>query len=353
MAFGDRRSALDAFVKGLAKSLVWGRVGLDERAAATRSRRQGIVGVVVIVSALAATAMAYLNPADQSGYTAHLASAAGVRVGDQVRIAGIPVGKVTSVRLAGAVVEMKFDVERSVPVGSESTLDVKLLTPLGGHYLALDPQGGIPLGRNVIPPERVTLPFEANDIIQAATPPVKEVNGQVIHDTFTEVANAANKYPDAIRDLLRSANALTTSLSKSTTDFHRSLDFVNNGLQAVIGERQQLLALLADFQQVTTMYTAKGVDIVELFGLLEELARILDRVTVVYGRDVAPFVNGVDDIIDTLVAHPDRIGQAAIGLGQTLQILWPMLSGNGVVFDEHNRLVPGQDLCLPSLMKHC
>ena len=41
-------------------------------------------------------------------------SSGGVRVGDQVRIAGIPVGKVTGVRLAGAVVEMKFDVMRAV-----------------------------------------------------------------------------------------------------------------------------------------------------------------------------------------------------------------------------------------------
>ena len=217
---------------------------LDEHAAAIRSRRHGIVGVVVIVAALAATAMAYLNPTDQNGYTAHLSNSGGVRVGDQVRIAGIPVGKVTGVRLDGAVVEMKFDVKRSVVVGSESTLDVKLLTPLGGHYVALDPKGGIPLGRNVIPPQRVTLPFEVNDIIQAATPLIKEVNGQVIHDTFTEVANAANKYPDAIRDLLRSANALTTSLSKSTSDFHRSLDFVNNGLRAVVAGRKQLVTLL-------------------------------------------------------------------------------------------------------------
>ncbi|HEX9833363.1 MAG TPA: hypothetical protein VGA66_09815, partial [Mycobacterium sp.] len=40
--------------------------------------------------------------------------------------------------VTGAVVEMKFDVESSVPVGADSTLDIKLLTPLGGHYVSLD-----------------------------------------------------------------------------------------------------------------------------------------------------------------------------------------------------------------------
>ncbi len=329
------------------------RAALDEHAAAIRSRRHGIVGVLVIVAALAATAMAYLNPTGQTGYTAHLANSAGVRAGDQVRIAGIPVGKVTSVRLDAAVVELKFDVDRSVVVGSESTLDIKLLTPLGGHYVALDPKGDLPLGRKVIPPQRVTLPFEVNDIIQAATPLIKEVDGQVIHDTFTEVANAANKYPDAVRDLLRSANALTASMSKSTADFHRSLDFANNGLRAVVAGRKQLITLFEQLDILGKMYTSKAVDIVEFFSLISELARILDRITVFYGREVAPIVNGLEDITDTLTAHPDRWGEALDGLGQSLNIVVPMLSGNGVVFDQHKRLVPGQDLCLPNIIRNC
>lgn len=338
----------------MARWLARRRAALDERATASRNRRNGIVGLVVIVAALAATAMAYLNPTDQNGYTAHLANSGGVRVGDQVRIAGIPVGKVTSIRLDAAVVEMKFDVERSVVVGSESTLDVKLLTPLGGHYVALDPKGVIPLGRNVIPPQRVTLPFEVNDIIQAATPLIKEVDGQVIHDTFTEVANAANKYPDAIRDLLQSANALTTSMSKSTNDFHRSLDFANNGLRAMVAGRKQLITLVEQLDILGRAYTSKSVDIIEFFGLLNELARILDRITVFYGREIAPIVNGLEDITDTLVAHPDRWGQALDGLGQSLNIVMPMLSGNGVVIDQHKqRLAPGQDLCLPNIMRNC
>ena len=346
MEFGNRLTALRAKFGGR-------RGMLDERATAIRNRRNGIIGVVLIVSSLAGTAMAYLNPTDQAGFTAHLPNSAGLRAGDQVRVAGIPVGKVTSVRLDGALVEMKFDVENSVAVGSDSTLDVKLLTPLGGHYVALDPKGTLPLGRNGIPPQRVTLPFEVNDIIQAATPVVKKVDGKVIHDTFTEVANAANRYPDAVRNLLQSADALTESMSKSTVDFHRGLDFVNDGLRAMTAERAQLITLFEQFDILGKMYTSKAVDIVEFFGLIKELTRILDRITVWYGREVAPIAQGIEDISDTLIAHPDRWGMALDGLAQTLNIVGPMLSGNGVVFDEGNRLVPGQDLCLPNIMRNC
>ncbi|WP_179475243.1 MlaD family protein [Mycolicibacterium vinylchloridicum] len=336
------------------RAKIGGRQGSrDERETAKRNRRNGIIGVAVIIASLAGTAMAYLNPADEAGYTAHMPNSAGLRAGDQVRVAGIAVGKVTGVRLDGALVEMTFDVENSVKVGSDSTLDIKLLTPLGGHYVALDPKGSAPLGRNGIPPSRVTLPFEVNDIIQAATPVVKEVDGQVIHDTFAEVAKAANRYPDAIRNLLQSADTLTESMSKSTADFHRGLDFVNDGLRAMTAGRAQLIALFEQFDILGKMYTSKAVDIVEFFALIKELTRVLDRLTMWYGKDVMPIAEGIEDISDTLAAHPERWGMALDGLGQTLNIIGPMLSGNGVTFDQHNRLVPGQDLCLPNIMKAC
>lgn len=329
------------------------RAMLDEHAAAARSRRHGIIGVIVIAVALATTGLAYVAPIGQSSYTAHLNGSGGVRAGDEVRIAGVAVGTVTGIRLDHTVVEMKFEVQRAVPVGAESTLDIKLLTPLGGHYVALDPQGAAPLGHSVIPPDRVSTPYEINDIIQTATPLVKEVDGQVIHDTFSEVANAANNYPSALRDIIESANQLTTALQRSTADFHRGLDFTNNTLHAMVDGRRQLVDLAEHFARLGTTYTARTVDIVEFFTLLDELARIVDRVITFYGREVMPVVNGIDDIFDTLFAHPDRLGTAAVELGQILQIVSPMLSGNGVTFDEHHRVAPGQDLCLPNIMKHC
>jgi phospholipid/cholesterol/gamma-HCH transport system substrate-binding protein len=329
------------------------RRSLDEHAAAARNRRHGVIALVVIVAVLAATGFAYLRPTGKTGYTAHLNTAGGVRSGDDVRIAGIKVGKVTSVRLDRTLVEMKFDVMQSVLVGSESTLDIRLLTPLGGHYVALDPKGDIPLGRGVLPAQQTTIPFEVGDIIAAATPIVKDVDGQVIHDTFAEVAHAADRYPTALHDVISDARKLTDSLSKMTTDFHNGLDFVDNGLRAAVAARNQIITLTDQLALLGRTYTDKSADIIEIFALLNELGRIADRIGVFYGREVAPIVNGIDDIIDTLVAHPDRIGKAFESLGQIGQIVVPMLSGNGIVIDEGHFLVPGQDLCLPHLMKQC
>ena len=241
---------------------------LDEHTAAARSRRIGVIGSIVIVVSLIAAGLLYLNPLGQRSYVAHMHNSGGVRPGDQIRIAGIPVGKVSSVGLDGTVVKMTFEVTRSLVLGSDSTVEVKLLTPLGGHYVALDPKGVIPLGDRVIPPEQTATPFEVNDVIQEATPLIQKVDGDVIHDTFSEIANAANKYPDALRNVIQTANELTTSLSQVTADYHRGLDFVNDYASAFVAGRQQLVILAEQFALVGTRLASKSVEIVQFFSLL-------------------------------------------------------------------------------------
>lgn len=329
------------------------RRALDDRGEAVRNRRLGIVGVFAIVVALVTTGLAYVKPAGQASYTAHSSTSGGVRAGDEIRVAGVPVGKVTAVRLNRTLVEVTFDVDRSVAIGSESTLDIRLLTPLGGHYVALDPRGAVPSRHNVIPPQRVKTPFEGNDIIQTVTPFLRDVNGQVIHDTFTELATATNKYPNALREILQSAHELTGSLNRMSGDFHRGLDFVNDASSAFASGRRQLTALIEQFALVGQRYTTKSVDIIEFFTLLGELTRIIDRVMVFYNRELAPSVNGIDDIVTALVAHPERVGKASEGLTQIVNVLLPMLQGHGVVVDQSNRVVPAPAVCLPNMVKQC
>lgn len=326
---------------------------LDDHQAQRHHRRRGVISVFVIAAVLAATAVAFVSPAGKNTYTAQLNSSGGLRAGDEVRVAGIPVGKVLRVRVSGAVVEASFAVVRTVNVGTESRIDVKLLTPLGGHYLALSPKGAIPLGRNAIPPEHASVPFEINDIFQEFTPLVQQVDGQTIHDTYTQLTDAVQKYPDSLRDFLRSTRTLIHALSQSSEDYRRDLNYVNEYGRAFASGADQVAVLMNQFAVIGRKYTPNSVDIVELFAQLAELSRMLDRLGTAYERDFKPMLNGIDDIFDTLFAYPEKVGQAADQLGQIVKIVGPMLSGNGITIDESDRVIPGQDICLPHFFKQC
>ena len=90
-------------------------------------------------------------------YRAAFSEAGGLIKGDDVRIAGVKVGKVEKVDLAGNRVMVDFKVTEPVAFGTRTGASVRMKTLLGAKYLALEPAGGgqlkedseIPLERTV------------------------------------------------------------------------------------------------------------------------------------------------------------------------------------------------------------
>ncbi|BAX99496.1 putative Mce family protein [Mycobacteroides stephanolepidis] len=326
---------------------------LNEHEAAKRSRRNGLIGALVIASVLAATGVAFVNTNGMETYAVHLRASGGLRAGDDVRIAGISVGKVSTVSIDRSLVKATFTVNHSVPVGSESRTDVRMLTPLGGHYLALYPEGSTPLGGTPIPPERTSIPFEINELFQEFTPVVKKVDAKVIHDSLMEVANAVDKYPNGLRDFLQSSQTLIRALEPTTEDFHATLNYANEYLRAFKTGKEQLARIVITLSKLGAKYSKSTTDLIEVFVLLRDLIRLFNRFFEAYARDYEPMLNGLDDIVDTLTKYPEKLGKAAEQWGQLVGIVLPMLSGNGITINENDRVIPGQDVCLPHFFRFC
>lgn len=340
-------------VKSLKSMFARNRPILDEHEAAKRNRRNGLIGVLVIAAVLAATGVAFVNTSGMKTYALHLRASGGLRAGDDVRIAGISVGKVSTVRIDKSLVEATFTVDHAVPVGSESRADIRMLTPLGGHYLALYPEGSTPLGKTPIPPERTSIPFEINELFQKFTPVVKKVDAKVIHDSLMEVANAVDKYPNGLRDFFQSSQSLIKALEPTTEDFHATLNYANEYLRAFKNGKEQLAQIVTMLSKLGAKYSNNVTDLIEVFVLLKELFRLVDRFTTAYARDYEPMLNGLDDIVDTLTKYPEKLGKAAEQWGQLVGIVLPMLSGNGITINENDRVIPGQDVCLPHFFRFC
>src|SRR6266849_4308598 len=134
-------------------------------------RERNPIGVAVAgIAILAVIAMLTYFSADLpiigggTGYTAYFAEAAGLQPGNEVRIAGVTVGQVTGVTLAGNKVAVTFRV-RNEWVGNRSTAAIEIKTLLGDKYLGIDPLGGAAQDPSTpIPLSRTTSPY---DVTQA------------------------------------------------------------------------------------------------------------------------------------------------------------------------------------------
>ncbi|MGV9837171.1 MlaD family protein [Nocardia niigatensis] len=311
--------------------------------------RWGVAGVVVCVIALGIAGALYVIPFGQRTYVADFKISGGARSGDEVRVAGINVGKVRAVDLVGDHVEVSFTVNHDVRVGDRSAVEVKMLTPIGGHYLALSPTGDKDLASKHIPPERTATPFELSDILDKGTPVFGKIDAGTMRDTIGQLNSALAQQPDALRGVIGNANELTGLLGERTGQLNSALTVSDEYIAAVAGDK----ALLADFvKQLGTVADQLGNrkdDIVSMFNLLKRLLVVLHRPIMAYGDSIEPSVTQFEQLVSKLTADPDRIDTVINGMRDVIDRLNGML-GTQIKVDQP---AAGIRLCIPYEGKAC
>ncbi|RDI67945.1 MCE family protein [Nocardia pseudobrasiliensis] len=326
---------------------------LADRGVAIRELRWGIAGVVITVLGLAAAAVIYAVPFGEHTYTADFRISGDARPGDEVRVAGIEVGQVRSVRLARDHVEIRFGVDRSVRVGDQTTAEVKLLTPIGGHYLSLQPRGGKPLGGKHIPPEHTTTPFELNDIVDATTPKLADIDGATLRATVAEVRSALDGQPAAIRNLLDNVGELSGVLADRSRQLNQALRVSDEYVGAIAADR----AVLADFVRqlgvVAVTLGQRKADMVRTFNLLRRLFDVLHRPLLAYGDSIEPAVTEFEQIVRKVFADPARIDTVVTGIREFVDKISQMLGPGGATVAAPTAPGGGPVICIPYQGKVC
>lgn len=124
--------------------------------------------VFILVTVLATTVLglsiANTGVGDTRSYRARFTDATGLIVGDSVRIAGVKVGQVESIKVADRrLAEVRFNVQKSRKLPASVTASIKYLNMVGQRYIDLD-QGAGPVGKSftagaTIPLSRTTPPW--------------------------------------------------------------------------------------------------------------------------------------------------------------------------------------------------
>ncbi len=127
----------------------------------------GAVGLTVLalltVAAFNADSLPLIGGGDT--YSAAFSEAGGLKPGDEVRIAGVKVGKVKGVDLDGDHVKVTFKVKGRPAFGTDTGASIRVKTILGAKYLALYPKGPGQLKPGSEIPLRRTV--SAYDVVQA------------------------------------------------------------------------------------------------------------------------------------------------------------------------------------------
>ncbi|WP_175409067.1 MCE family protein [Streptomyces sp. TRM64462] len=230
----------------------------------------GAVGLTTVLALIVAAFNAEDLPLIGSGdrYSAAFSEAGGLRPGDDVRVAGVKVGKVDDVDLDGDHVKVTFRVKGDPPLGERTGAAIRVKTILGAKYLALEPEGPgrlapgseIPLNRTV-PAYDVVTAFsdlttttEAIDTQRLATAldtlsttfkdSPAEVRASI--DGLSKISRTVASRDQALRGLLARANGVSGVLSERTTEFTTLVKDGDKLFQEITARRAAIHALLTN-----------------------------------------------------------------------------------------------------------
>src|SRR4029078_7342120 len=103
----------------------------------------GAISLAVVAALILAAFNAHNLPIIGGGdvYYAAFSEAGGLKANDEVRVAGVRVGKVQSLDMAGDHVRVTFKVKKGVDFGKDTGVAIKVKPLLGAMYLGLLPSG--------------------------------------------------------------------------------------------------------------------------------------------------------------------------------------------------------------------
>lgn len=266
----------------------------------------GIAGLVLVVVAAILVSLATIVSLGSRTYTAKAYDAGAIGVGDDVRVAGIPVGKVTAVTLADDHVRIEIEIGSEVFVGSESTLSVRMLTVVGGNYVALTPSGSIPLADHEIR-YPVETPYNLPELFQDAIDPIDGMNGVPLRETFAELSDSLTESPDSIREMVAAADSLVGMLDRQNADVSRTLAMAEEYLTA-LNENRSSVRQIVDSWNIMEDMAEQSLDSVG--SALSTVARMLERLAPLgthWDSELLPRIQALDATIPPLQDLQSRL----------------------------------------------
>lgn len=299
-----------------------------------RERNKTVIGAVGILSILALLAGSFSVDKILGGdeYKAEFTEAAGLRPNDEVRVAGVKVGKVLSVDLAGDRVQVEFRA-KDVELGRASRADIRIKTLLGRKFLSLTPDGdGEIQPGGVIPMERTSSPFDVSDAFQDLSVSVGEIDEDQVAKSFSVLADTFRDTPDEVRVSLEGLGRLSRTLSARDQQLRALLDRTR-GVSQVLAERDEdLTAFLADSSLVLQELAARREAISRLLDTTIVLSEQLRALVRENRADLAPALARLRGVTEVLRANQKNIDDTIPRLAAFVRLQTNTI-GNGRWFD--------------------
>lgn len=253
------------------------------------SYRKPLIGLIIFLVVSIVLTWTVFNTLRRSvdgpstSYTAVFTDVSGLGIGDDVRMAGVRVGRVDSIELDGLVARVGFRVESDQKIYGDTKASITYENIIGQRYLGLslgdygDPRvmkgGEIPL-------ERTEPSFNISVLLNGFEPLFSVLDPNQIDNITTSIIRA-----------LQGDNGSITTLVAQTSELAESFAGPDQILGDIIGNLDGIVRTFAEQRgAVDTVITQSQAMFTQLAQRREELVTSIDSISTVVGR-VATLAN--------------------------------------------------------------
>jgi phospholipid/cholesterol/gamma-HCH transport system substrate-binding protein len=270
----------------------------------------GAVSIVVLAMVLVAALRADDLPVIGGGDTYHamFTEAGGLKVNDEVRIAGVRVGKVDEIELAGNEVKVSFKVDDAAEFGADTRAAIKVKTILGSMFLALEPAGGGQLDEGAtIPAARTTSPFDVVEAFEGLASTSEQIDTDQLAESLTTLADLTRNTPEEFRGALDGLSRLSANIAAKDEQLNTLLVNLER-VSTVLDERDQdIIRLMEDSDVLFRALVARREAVHDLLvsstTLSKELTRLIDHSR----EDLKPALAHLENVIAVLNKNEDNL----------------------------------------------
>jgi phospholipid/cholesterol/gamma-HCH transport system substrate-binding protein len=219
-------------------------------------------------------------------YAAMFSDVYGLRVGDDVRMAGVRVGRVENIELQGDRAKVSFAVQTDQHVLGTTVASVTYQNIVGQRYLGLTlgtlgEPGPLPPG-SVIPVERTDPSFDVGTLLNGYEPLFSVLNPRDADNLTKGVLQSLQGDESAITALVSQTSQLTDAFAGRDQVLGNVIDSLDRVFGTLAAQNTNLDQVLAQTQRAITTFEDRRPELVESVGSIsrvtQQLSTIADEV---------------------------------------------------------------------------
>ena len=277
-------------------------------------------------------------------YKADFTDTAGLQNGEEVRVAGIKVGQVTGIDLAGDHVVVSFRI-KGQRLGRASRASIEIKTLLGQHYLSVTPDGpgSLPPGSE-IPLERTSTPVQIVPTAQRLVHTIDAIDTTRLAAAFDTLSDALGATAPQIRQTLNGLSALSHTIS-SRDEAIRQLFAKAHSVTGVVASRDaEIIQLIVASNKVLDVLHRRKDEIHDLLVGTRDLSDQLSGLVRDNESQLRPALEKLGEVVEVLKRNDDNLDKILTRLPPYIR-LFTNVGGTGPWFDT--------DITLPRAFAIC